>query len=72
MNKIKEWREARGMTQLELAAAVDVSQAAVAKWETGVANPTAARLILIAQALCCSIGDLLSSDNGGSNLSPSA
>lgn len=42
--KIKELREAKGLYQSQVADALGVSQAAVAKWEAGQAMPTADKL----------------------------
>ena len=56
--RTKEWREARGLTQRELAAAASVGEVTVARVETGasVAPPTARK---IAAALDVSVVDLL-------------
>ena len=51
MITIKERREELGMTQAELGAMVDVSQAAVCRWETGDTAPLRKLHIKIAQAL---------------------
>ncbi len=50
---IKSLREARGLTQGALAAAVGVTDKAVSKWETGRGLPDIALVELLAQARCC-------------------
>ncbi len=56
--RTKEWREAHGLTQRELAAAAGVGEVTVARVETGasVSPPTARKL---AEALDVSVADLL-------------
>ncbi len=39
---------ARGLSQMQLALAVGVSQSAIAKWELGKTEPTASAIILLA------------------------
>ena len=56
--RIKELREARGLTQVQLADGVGVTQGAVAKWETGRAIPGGGKLPALADMLNCSINDL--------------
>lgn len=58
MNKIKECRKAMGITQVQLAAKMNMTQAAVAMWESGVSKPRADKLPKIAEILGCSIADL--------------
>lgn len=49
--RITELRKAAGLSQLELARAVEVSRQAVSKWETDQSNPDAANLIRLADIL---------------------
>lgn len=63
MQKIKELREAKGLTQKYIADAMGVDQAAVAKWESGKAMPTAAKLPKLALLLGCTIDDLYSENH---------
>lgn len=56
--RIKELREAAGLTQTALALRVGVSRQAVNQWEFGVTWPSAQLLPKIAWALGCTIGDL--------------
>ena len=56
---IKSLREARGLTQGALAAAVGVTDKAVSKWETGRGLPDVALVEPLAQALGVSVAELL-------------
>lgn len=56
--KIRYYRKQAGLTQKQLAEAVGVDQSAVARWESGENNPTAARIMQIADVLGCNPGDL--------------
>ena len=58
MVTIKERREQLGMTQAELGEKVDVSQAAVCRWETGDTVPLRKLHWKIAQALHVPIAEL--------------
>ena len=58
MNNVKCLREAAQMTQSQLAAALNVCQQAVAKWENGSADPKWEMAPKIARILKCKIGDL--------------
>ena len=55
---IKELREAAGLSQQQLAAAMGVLQSAVSNWETEIALPRARQLPALAAALGCTINDL--------------
>ena len=55
---LKEKRIAAGITQTALAEQLNVSQAAVAVWETGEAKPTVDKLPKLAELLGCTIDDL--------------
>ena len=56
--KIKELRQAAGMTQMELAEKVKVNQTAVSQWERGSALPACDKLPELADALRCTIDAL--------------
>lgn len=56
--KIRELREHRGITQTELARAMDVKQSSVAQWEKDESMPAAAKLPRLASILNCSIDAL--------------
>ena len=56
--KIRALREAKGMTQTELAEALGVDQTTISTWETGKAAPTMFNLQRLADLLGVSPGDL--------------
>lgn len=58
MNNIKMLREARGLSQHCVSEQMQISQQAVAKWETGDSLPRADKLPLSAEILGCSVDDL--------------
>lgn len=62
-NIIKEYREARKMTQAELARKLMVSDKAVSKWETGRSYPDITLVEPLAQALGLSTIELLSGES---------
>ena len=57
-------RQAKGMKQWQLAEAIGVKQESVAQWETGKTSPKFERLAAIADALDCTIDDLVRKDEG--------
>ena len=59
---LKKIREARNITQMELAAKIEVPQSTIASWETGRAFPRAEKLPAIAKALGCTIDELLDAE----------
>lgn len=59
MNLIKQYRENKGLTQDQLALAVNVTQSAVAKWEVGDVSPRANMLMKLSKLFGCSIDELL-------------
>lgn len=46
--RLKELRTAKGLSQMQLAKKLGLSQSAVAKWELGKTEPTASAIILLA------------------------
>ena len=60
VNKIRELREKKGITQEHVASALGVKQATVSMWETGSAKPRMDKLPALASVLGCSIEDLFS------------
>ena len=56
--RIRELREAREMTQGELAERMGVDRSGVNKWESEVALPRARQLPQLAEVLGCSISEL--------------
>lgn len=59
-NVIRHLREARGLTQAELAGKIDVSSKTVSKWETGKGLPDISLLEPLSAALGVSVMELLS------------
>jgi len=51
--RVKELREERGLTQTQLAQAAGLSQAAIAKWETGDRTPSMDSIIILAKFFGC-------------------
>ena len=56
--RIKERREALGLTRTQLGDRLGVSKVAVRKWELGLAMPNADKLPALADLLHCSIDEL--------------
>ena len=56
---IKAIREAKNMTQAEVAKILKVSRTTVTMWETGESFPRAEKLIQLAEVLNCTIDELL-------------
>lgn len=59
MNKLKALRQARNLTQAELAKLIDVDRTTVAQWEAGKNYPRVDTLIKLAQVLRCNVDTLL-------------
>ena len=59
---IKELREAKNLTQAELARRIDVSSKTVSKWETGKGLPDISLLQPLAQALGVSVIELMNGE----------
>lgn len=58
MREIKALREARGISQEQLAQSLEIDRSTVAKWETSDICPRRDRLVAIADTLNCSIDAL--------------
>lgn len=56
--KLKEIREARGLTQRRLAQDLNMTPGAVAKWELGYTTPTMDNLVALADLLGCTLDEL--------------
>lgn len=56
--RIKEIREAAGLTRIQVADRLGVTVVAVRKWETGLAMPNADKLPALADLLGCTIDAL--------------
>lgn len=59
MDELKRLREAAGLSQVQLALRLGVSQSTVANWERGFRAPQARHLIKLANILGCSVDALL-------------
>lgn len=59
-DRIKELRVQKGLTQLDLAKTLELSNVAISKWETGVSKPDIQYLIPLSRVLGTSVDDLLS------------
>jgi transcriptional regulator with XRE-family HTH domain len=55
---IRDWRIDRGLSQADLASAVDVTPATVSHWETGHTRPRPATLHTIADALGITVDEI--------------
>lgn len=60
--RIKEYREAMGLTRIQVADRLGVTKVAVRKWEVGLAMPNAEKLPALADLLGCSIDALYGRD----------
>ncbi len=56
---IKEARRRKSFSQLELAEKLNVTQGAVSQWENEMASPRTALLPKLAEALECTVDELL-------------
>lgn len=56
---IKNLREKHGLSQIDLANILNVTQGAVSQWESGQSKPRADVLIKLSRILDCSIDELL-------------
>lgn len=65
MRSVKALREAKKLTQSELAAQLNVGQTTVAMWETGYSFPRADKLPELAKILGCRIDDLFEKEVKG-------
>ncbi len=59
--RIKELRERRGLTRIQVADRLGLSVVAVRKWECGQAYPSADKLPALADLFHCSIDELYGS-----------
>ncbi len=58
MKTLREWREARGFTQLDIAFGLGITPTTVANWETGRSQPRARYLRALADYLGVSMDDI--------------
>lgn len=59
MGKLKALRQARNLTQAELAKLLGVDRTTVTQWECGKSLPRASKLIELARILKCDVDSLL-------------
>ena len=59
MHRIKELREAKGLTQEAFGALLGVNQSTIASWESGKKSPTLANMVKIADALGVSLDEAM-------------
>lgn len=59
MTNLKALREAKNMSQADLAAVLGVARSTIAMWETGQNMPSTKILLSLASALNCTTDDLL-------------
>lgn len=64
MNNLKYYREQKNLSQMAVAEKLNISQQAIAKWETNEAMPRADKLPQLAQILGCKIDDLFEGERG--------
>ena len=62
MNRIRELRRKKHLSQEELARLLSVDRSAVAKWETGTNLPRAEKLMMLAKVFGCSVDEILNRD----------
>lgn len=65
---IKKYRKLRGLSQEQLAEVLDVSRQSVSKWETGIAQPDADNLILLASVLGTTVEALSAEVQAGNEI----
>lgn len=58
MFNIEQLRKRAGLSQVELAKALNITQGAVSQWENGISVPSSEKLPEIAKILGCEIGEL--------------
>lgn len=57
--ELKEMREARGLSQAQLADKINVDQSSVCKWESGVSRPLRKYRVALCQVLGCTEQELM-------------
>lgn len=61
MDTLQFYRKRQGLSQVELAEALDVSRQTISKWETGAALPSAENLLALSKLYGVPVDDLLNS-----------
>lgn len=59
MDRLRQLREAAGLTQIQLALRVGVTQGTLANWERGARLPQLENLVRISNILGCGVDELL-------------
>ena len=59
MNKLRELRKSKGLSQQDLSKLLGVNQTAVSQWERNITNPTTNMLVKLSQVLGICIDDLI-------------
>lgn len=62
--RLKEMREEAGLSMLQLAKEIGVSDAAICKWENGLAEPKITYLVRLAEFFDCTIDYLTGKEDG--------
>ena len=68
--KLSELRKKKGLSQIELAEALNVSRQAVSKWETGAALPSVDNLLSLRELYNVSLDEMLDDREGPENIAP--
>ena len=68
--KLSELRKKKGLSQIELAEALNVSRQAVSKWETGAALPSVDNLLSLREPYNVSLDEMLDDREGLENIAP--
>lgn len=58
-SRLRDFRKKAGITQSQLAELFNITQGAVAQWESGFTNPSIEILPKLAQILKCTVDELL-------------
>lgn len=65
MNAISRLRKKQGLSQVQLAEKLNITQGAVSQWEMGLSKPKSEILPELAKALNCTIDELFKKDKEG-------
>lgn len=68
--KLSELRKKKGLSQIELAEALNVSRQAVSRWETGAALPSVDNLLSLRELYNVSLDEMLDGREGLENIAP--
>lgn len=64
MNRIREMRQKKQISQEELARLLGVDRSSVARWETGANHPRASKLMMLAKIFSCTLDELMNIKKG--------